>query len=45
MKYWGTIDGIKIYEMNPEKKAAAVERGMRILLDIGLKKLAEKNKK
>lgn len=43
MKYWGEINGIKIYEMNPEKKAAAMERGMKILLELGLKKLAKKN--
>lgn len=40
-KVWGYIGTTKIIELNPEKKAEAFERGLRILAELKLKKLRE----
>ncbi|PRR85565.1 hypothetical protein [Clostridium luticellarii] len=41
MEYWGNIDGIEIYEDNPEKKQAAIERGFTLLARDRIKKIKE----
>ena len=41
MEYWGNIDGIQIYEDNPEKKQEAIERGFTLLARDRIKDIKE----
>lgn len=40
-KYVGEINGLKMYEINPEKKAEAVKRGFGIFCEAQLRKYFE----